>query len=210
MMLVDMTIKEFLAEITSDSPAPGGGSVAALAGAVGAALATMVGNLTLGNAKYGEVEGEVKALMPHLNSLQAKLVHYIDEDTEAFNQVMAAYRLPKGTDEEKQARSQAIQEALKGAATLPMNVARLCLEVLALSKQMLTIGNTNAASDAAVAGRMAHAGMWGAIYNVRINLDSIKDQDFAAAMKEEVKTVIDKGEAALKELIAETDRKIGG
>lgn len=209
-MLVDMTIKEFLAEITSDSPAPGGGSVAALAGAVGAALATMVGNLTLSNAKYSEVQSEVEALMPHLNSLQAKLVHYVDEDTAAFNQVMAAYRLPKGTDEEKQARSQAIQQALQGAATLPMNVARLCLEVLALSKQMLTIGNTNAASDAAVAGRMAHAGMWGAIYNVRINLDSIKDQDFAAAMKEEVKAVIDNGEAALKELIAETDRKIGG
>ena len=102
-MLVDMTIKEFLAEITSDSPAPGGGSVAALAGAVGAALATMVGNLTLSNAKYREVQSEVEALMPHLNSLQAKLVHYVDEDTAAFNQVMAAYRLPKGTDEEKQA-----------------------------------------------------------------------------------------------------------
>lgn len=210
MMLVDMTIKEFLAEITSDSPAPGGGSVAALAGAVGAALATMVGNLTLSNAKYSEVQGEVEVLMPHLNSLQAKLVHYVDEDTAAFNQVMAAYRLPKGTDEEKQARSQAIQQALQGAATLPMNVARLCLEVLSLSKQMLTIGNTNAASDAAVAGRMAHAGMWGAIYNVRINLDSIKDQDFVAAMREEVKTVIEKGEGALQDLIAETDRKIGG
>ena len=209
-MLVDMTIKEFLAEITSDSPAPGGGSVAALAGAVGAALATMVGNLTLSNAKYSEVQGEVEVLMPHLNSLQAKLVHYVDEDTAAFNQVMAAYRLPKGTDEEKQARSQAIQQALQGAATLPMNVARLCLEVLSLSKQMLTIGNTNAASDAAVAGRMAHAGMWGAIYNVRINLDSIKDQDFVAAMREEVKTVIEKGEGALQDLIAETDRKIGG
>ncbi len=209
-MLVDMTIKEFLAEITSDSPAPGGGSVAALAGAVGAALATMVGNLTLSNAKYSEVQGEVEVLMPHLNSLQAKLVHYVDEDTAAFNQVMVAYRLPKGTDEEKQARSQAIQQALQGAATLPMNVARLCLEVLSLSKQMLTIGNTNAASDAAVAGRMAHAGMWGAIYNVRINLDSIKDQDFVAAMREEVKTVIEKGEGALQDLIAETDRKIGG
>ena len=209
-MLVDMTIKEFLAEITSDSPAPGGGSVAALAGAVGAALATMVGNLTLSNAKYSEVQGEVEVLMPHLNSLQAKLVHYVDEDTAAFNQVMAAYRLPKGTDEEKQARSQAIQQALQGAATLPMNVARLCLEVLSLSKQMLTIGNTNAASDAAVAGRMAHAGMWGAIYNVRINLDSIKDQDFVTAMREEVKTVIEKGEGALQDLIAETDRKIGG
>lgn len=209
-MLVDMTIKEFLAEITSDSPAPGGGSVAALAGAVGAALATMVGNLTLSNAKYSEVQSEVEALMPHLNSLQAKLVHYVDEDTAAFNQVMAAYRLPKGTDEEKQARSQAIQQALQGAATLPMNVARLCLEVLSLSKQMLTIGNTNAASDAAVAGRMAHAGMWGAIYNVRINLDSIKDQDFVTAMREEVKTVIEKGEGALQDLIAETDRKIGG
>mgnify|MGYP003586076603 CR=1 FL=1 len=208
MMLVDMTIKEFLAEITSDSPAPGGGSAAALAGAVGAALAAMVGNLTLGNAKYEDAQAEVQSIVPHLNSQQVKLEQYIDEDTAVFNKVMAAYRLPKATDDEKLARSQAIQQALKAAAALPMDVAERCCEVLVLSKRMLAIGNANAASDAAVAGRMAHTAMWAAIYNVRINLDSIKDQDFVAEMKEQIKVVTVKGEAALNELLAETDRKI--
>ena len=208
-MLVDLTIKEFLAELKSDSPAPGGGSAAALAGAVGASLAAMVGNLTRGNGKYQDVQAEVEAILPQLNNQLAKLEQYIDEDTAVFNQVMAAYRLPKATDDEKLARSKAIQQALKGAAALPMSVAELCQDVLVLSGRMLVIGNTNAASDAAVAGRMAHTAMWGAIYNVRINLDSIKDQDFVAAMKEQIKTVTEKGEVALVELLAEADRKIG-
>ena len=208
-MLINMTITEFLAELKSDSPAPGGGSAAALAGAVGAALAAMVGNLTLGNAKYQDAQAEVEAILPQLNSQLAKLEQYIDEDTAVFNQVMAAYRLPKATDDEKQARSQAIQHALKGAAALPMSVADLCLDVLVLSGRMLAIGNTNAASDAAVAGRMAHTALWSAIYNVRINLDAIKDQVFVAAMKDQIKTVTEKGEASLSELLAEADRKIG-
>ena len=208
-MLVDMTITEFLAELKSDSPAPGGGSSAALAGAVGAALAAMVGNLTLGSGKYQDVQAEVETILPQLNSRLAKLERYIDEDTAVFNRVMAAYRLPKATDDEKLARSQAIQQALKEAAALPLSVAELCQEVLVLSGRMLAIGNTNAASDAAVAVRMAHTAMWAAIYNVRINLDAIKDQDFAAAMKEQIKTVTAKAEAAFYELIAEADRKIG-
>lgn len=209
-MLVDMTVKEFLAAVKADSPAPGGGSAAALTGAVGAALAVMVGSLTIGNAKYQDVQDEVKEIQPLLNDRLAQLERYIDEDTEAFNQVMAGYRLPKGTEEEKTARSQAIQQALKQAAALPMTVATLCQEVLELSKQMLEIGNSNAASDAAVAGRMAHAAMWAAIYNVRINLEAIKDQSFIAEMKQQIKTVADKGETALSDLLAEADRKIQG
>jgi len=208
-MLVDMTIKDFLAELKSDSPAPGGGSAAALTGAVGAALAVMVGNLTIGNAKYQDAQDEVKTIQPLLSDQLAKLEQYIDEDTEVFRQVMATYRLPKGTEEEKLARSQAIQQALKQAAVLPMTVASLCQEVLELSKRMLEIGNSNAASDAAVAGRMAHTAMWAAIYNVRINLDSIKDQDFVAEMKQQIKNVADKAEVTLADLLAEADRKIG-
>lgn len=208
-MLVDMTIKEFLAELKSDSTAPGGGSAAALTGAVGAALAVMVGNLTIGNAKYQDAQDEVKTIQPLLNDRLAKLEQYIDEDTEVFRQVMATYRLPKATEEEKLARSQAIQQALKQATVLPMTVASLCQEVLELSKRMLEIGNSNAASDAAVAGRMAHTAMWAAIYNVRINLDSIKDQDFVAEMKQQIKTVADKAEVTLADLLAEADRKIG-
>jgi formiminotetrahydrofolate cyclodeaminase len=209
-MLIDMTVKDFLAELKSASPAPGGGSAAALAGAVGAALALMVGNLTVGNAKYQSVQDEVKALLPELEEQLARLQRYVDEDTAVFNQVMAAYRLPKATEEEIAARSRAIQQALEQAASLPMTVAGCCQEVLVMARRMLAIGNANAASDAAVAGRMAHAAMWAAIYNVRINLGSIKDQEFAARMRQRIDTVLGKADAAMADLLAEADKKIGG
>ncbi len=208
-MLVEMTIKEFLSALKSDAAAPGGGSAAALAGAVGAALALMVGNLTLGNSKYPEAQDEVAALQPQLEACLAKLERYIDEDTEAFNRVMDAYRLPKATEEEKQARSQAIQEALQQAAVLPMTVAETSQEVLVMARRMLAIGNSNAASDAAVAGRMAHTAMWAAIYNVRINLGSIKDQAFVAAMKKRIDDVSAKAADVLAALLTEADGKIG-
>lgn len=208
-MLVQMTVSDFLAEIKSDSAAPGGGSVAALSGALGAALAAMVANLTLDNAKYEAVHAEVARLRPQMHELMSKLEHYVDEDTAMFNKVMDAYRLPKATDEEKTARSAAIQLALKGAAELPMQVALCCQEALLLSKKMLEIGNTNAASDAAVAGRMANTGMWGAIYNVRINLGSIKDQAFTEDMKSQIAALIVHAEIAMQELLNEVEKKIG-
>lgn len=207
-MLIDMTVKDFLAELKSASPAPGGGSAAALTGAVGAALAVMVGNLTLGNARYPEAQDEVKALLPQLEEQLARLQRYVDEDTAVFNQVMAAYRRPKATEEEQAVRRQAAQQALKQAASLPMTVAECCREVLELAGRMLAIGNANAASDAAVAGRLAHAAMWAAIYNVRINLGSIKDQEFAAAMKERVDTVAGQAETSLAALVAVADSRI--
>ena len=208
-MLIDMTIKEFLAELKSDAPAPGGGSAAALVGSVGAALALMVGNLTVNNEKYQGVQAEVKMLQPQLNEQLRSLEDYVDEDTEVFNRVMAAYRLPKAAEEEKTVRSQAIQKALKEAAMLPMSVAHCCQEVLCLSQRMLEIGNINAASDAAVAGRMAYTAMWAAIYNVRINLGSIKDAEFVASLKQQIAVVVAKADAALEGLLAEADRKIG-
>lgn len=209
-MLIDMTVKDFLAELKSASPAPGGGSAAALAGAVGAALTLMVGNLTVDNAKYQSVQDEVKALLPELEEQLARLQRYVDEDTAVFNQVMAAYRLPKATEEEIAARSRAIQQALEQAASLPMTVAGCCQEVLVMARRMLAIGNANAASDAAVAGRMAHAAMWAAIYNVRINLGSIKDQEFTARMRQRIDTVLGKADAAMADLLAEADKRIGG
>lgn len=208
-MLIEMTVKDFLTELKSASPAPGGGSAAALAGAVAAALAVMVGNLTVGNARYHEVQDEVKALLPQLEERLARLQRYVDEDTAAFNQVMAAYRRPKATEEEQAVRRQAVQQALEQAAGLPMTVAECCREVLELAGRMLAIGNANAASDAAVAGRMAHAAMWAAIYNVRINLGSINDQEFAARMKERIDTVVGQAEASLAALVAAADGRIG-
>jgi Methenyl tetrahydrofolate cyclohydrolase len=208
-MLIDRTVQEFLTELKSASPAPGGGSAAALTGAVGAALTLMVGNLTVGSDKYREVQSEVKALLATLEEQLVMLERFVDEDTAVFNQVMAAYRLPKATDEEQAARRQTVQQALKQAAALPMTVAECCLEVLDLARRMLEIGNASAASDAAVAGRLTHAAMWAAVYNVRINLGGIKDQEFVANMRQRLDSILDRAGGSLAGLLEAADRKIG-
>ncbi|MDF2633332.1 MAG: Glutamate formimidoyltransferase [Pelosinus sp.] len=207
-MLTDKSIAGFLAELKSDSPAPGGGSAAALVGAIGAALGIMVGNLTISSAKYESVHEESRKLALDLEVCLAVLGKYIDEDTEAFNKVMKAYKMAKSTEEEKNVRSETIQEALKVASNLPFQVARVCLEVLELSGKILSIGNANAASDAAVAGRMAQAAMWSAIYNVRINLGSIKDIDFVVDMTGKIERVIARSEALMAQLVKIADEKI--
>lgn len=207
-MLINNSITEFLTELKSDSPAPGGGSAAALVGAIGAALGIMVGNLTVSSAKYEAVHEESRKLALDLEDCLAALEKYIDEDTEVFTKVMKAYKLPKSTDEEKRIRSQVIQEELKAASNLPFEVAKACLKVLELSKKMLTIGNANAASDAAVAGRMAQAAMWSAIYNVRINLSSIKDNDFVNDMTGKVDGLVMRSEVLMTQLVKVADDKI--
>lgn len=207
-MLIQMKLTEFLNELKSDSSAPGGGSVSALAGSLGAALALMVGNLTLPLEKYKDAKKEILALQTELEPLLADLEKLVDDDTEAFNQVMQAFRLPKGTDEEKSRRTAAIQQAMKGAAELPYIVAIKSLTVLKLASQMLQIGNTNAASDAAVAGRMAYAAVWGAVYNVRINLTSIKDETFNTKMRKQISDLLAENEKALASLVQIANEKI--
>ena len=207
-MLIDKSITEFLAELKSDSAAPGGGSAAALAGAIGAALGIMVGNLTVSSAKYEAVHDESRKLTLDLEKCLTALEKYIDEDTEAFNKVVKAYKLPKVTEKEKLERSNAIQETLKVASNLPLMVARTCLEVLELAGKMLSIGNTNAASDAAVAGRIAEAAMWSAIYNVRINLGSIKDTDFVADLKGRIEGIVVRSEVLMAQIARTADEKI--
>ncbi|SFL57214.1 cyclodeaminase/cyclohydrolase family protein [Pelosinus propionicus] len=207
-MLIDKSITDFLAELKSDSPAPGGGSAAALAGAIGAALGIMVGNLTVGSKKYEVVHEQCKRLSLDFEERLTALEKYIDEDTKAFNQVMKAYKLSKNTEEEKQMRTKVIQESLKAASALPFTVAETCLDVLELAGKILSIGNINAASDAAVAGRMAEAAMWSAIYNVRINLGSIKDDDFVAEMASRVETMVARSEVLMDQLVKTANEKI--
>ena len=207
-MLMDNKLNVFLAELKSNSPAPGGGSAAALAGAIGAALGIMVGNLTVSSEKYTECHKQASQLIEQLEEKLASLERYVDEDTQAFTQVMLAYKLPKSTDEEKALRSQTIQQAMQSASQLPMKVATICMEVLEMSGRMLEIGNINAASDAAVAGRLAHAAMWSAIYNVKINLGSIKDQHFVADMNKQVNSVVDHSEQLFTQLVQQANEKI--
>ena len=200
-MLITKSVQDFITELAADSAAPGGGSAAALAGCLGAALTKMVCNLSLDEAKFGAVLPEIQAIQSQAADLLTKLTRAVDEDAAAFNEVMAAYKLPKATEEEKTARLAAIQQSMKKAALLPLGVAGDCLEVLKLAGRILPIGNVNAASDAAVSGLMAYAALQGAIYNVKINLGSIKDADFCRDTRQKIAAISD---AAKKENAALT------
>jgi len=180
MSLADMTIKAFTEKLGSNAPAPGGGGAAALSGALGAALVSMVCNLTLGKPKYAEHEPLVKETLTKSDDLAAKLLDAIQRDTDAFDSVIAAFGMPKETDEQKTARSDAIQTAYKTAIASPVTAAEYCLTVMKLAESLLGKSNVNAVSDLAVGAIQAHAGLKGALANVRINLPQMKDASYAA------------------------------
>lgn len=182
-MLVDLTVKDFLDKVAGNDPVPGGGSVAALNGAIASALADMVAGLTIGKKGYEAHE----ELMQHIHSLaseqQARFVAYIDRDSEAYNCVFDCFKLPKNTDEEKAARSAAIQEATKQAALIPLQVACNAYELMSLIADVARLGNRNAVTDACVAMISARSAVLSALLNVRINLGSLKDKAFVAALQ---------------------------
>ncbi|MGD9302495.1 MAG: cyclodeaminase/cyclohydrolase family protein [Desulfobacterales bacterium] len=186
-MLVDNTITDYLDKAAAGTAVPGGGSVAALNAALAAGLTEMVANLTIGKKGYEAVEDEMKTLAEKASRLRTKLTAAIDRDADAYSGVMAAYKLPKATDEETALRTQKIQDAIKHAALVPLEVARDALAVIELAGQAIRKGNKNAASDGAVAAMNARTGALAAIYNVKINLSSIRDDSFADKMAQEVK-----------------------
>lgn len=208
-MLINMTLTDFLNETASNSPAPGGGSVSALAGALGAALSSMVGELSIGKDADSDTKTKFQGMIRICKDLMKDLSEAVDKDTEAFNMVMAAFKMPKGTDEEKKARSAAIQEAMKEAAELPYETALLCIDVMNMAIDMLKAGNKNAASDAAVSGMMGYAALYGALYNVKINLNSIKDTEYVEAMKKKVEALISEGEELLLKVKEAAAQNIG-
>lgn len=177
-MLIDKTVAGFLDEVASHSAAPGGGSVAALAGALGAGLTAMVCRLTIGKKKYAEVEAEMQDVLGKVEELRAQFTALIEKDTEAFQAVMRAFSLPKETDEQKEVRSSAIQEATKSAALVPLQVMELCGRTLPLTQIAAAKGNVNSLSDAGVAAAMLSAACVGAALNVHINLGTIQDDTF--------------------------------
>lgn len=177
-MFSEKTVSEFLDDLASRSPVPGGGSVAALAGALAAGLVSMVCSLTIGKEKYRDVEAEMSELLQRSEALRRRLVDLLEADTQVYSAVSAAYRLPRNTDEEKAKRSDAIQQALVKASQVPLQIAQASAEVMELSLPAAAKGNTAAVSDAGVAVLLAEAAMRGAALNVQINLASIKDQEF--------------------------------
>lgn len=207
-MLADKSVKGYIAELASNSPAPGGGSVAALSGAQGAALISMVGELTVGKKGYEEVESAIKALGEKAAASANELVRLMDVDTEVFTQVMAAFKMPKESDEEKAARTAAIQQAYKAAADVPMAVARECLEVLKLCPEAFAKGNKNAASDVGVGAHSAWCGLQGALLNVMINLGSIKDQEYVEKARHEIKAITSAGQAIYEKVVPQVENSL--
>lgn len=202
-LLIDLTVRDFTARLASAEAAPGGGSAAALAGGLAAALAEMVARLTIGRPKYAEHEVEMRAVQGQGERLRGQLLALVDADTVAYENVMTAYKLPKGTDAQVAARQEAIQEALRHAADIPLAAAEACLQVLNLAALAAEHGNHNAASDAAVAALLAHAGLLGAVRNVRINLQQIKDAQFCGAAEARVSGLIGNAEDALRRALRE-------
>lgn len=193
-MLKDMTIAEFGKVLGSNSPAPGGGSVAALSGMLGANLVSMVCRLTIGKKGYEAHDEEASCVLGEADRLTQSLLRRIDLDTEAFNEVMAGFKLPKETEDQKVTRSAAIQQGYRNAIQSPQGIAGECLEVLKMAERLLGRSNTNALSDLGVAGQQAMAGLEGALMNVRINLPSIKDADFVTQANSEIDSLLAEGQ----------------
>jgi formiminotetrahydrofolate cyclodeaminase len=184
------SLQTYLDDAASGKPAPGGGSVSACVGALGAALVSMVCNLTLGKEKFAAVEQQVTDLVGKADDVRARLEKLLQDDTVAYNGVIAAYRLPKETDEEKAARHTAVQEGLIVAADVPLNICREAVEVARLSKVAAEIGNPGAVTDAGIGAILAEAAAQGGALNVAINLGSIDDQAYVAAARAEMDTIL--------------------
>lgn len=189
MKLVELTVKDYLDVLKSDAPAPGGGSVSALSAAQGIALVSMVSDLTIGKERYADFEEVCKKAKEEASGLYAKLVASIDKDTEAFNLVSAAFKMPKDTDENKAARSKAIADATLVATEVPFETLNLCMEALKVTETIVGKSNPNAASDLGVAALNLLAGIKGAWLNVMINLPGVKDEAAKAKFEEGAKMV---------------------
>jgi formiminotetrahydrofolate cyclodeaminase len=204
------TLGGFVASVASSAPVPGGGSVAAHVGSLGAALAEMVAGLTVGRKKYVAVDAEMKELAARARSLGARLAALVKEDADSYALVSAAYKLPKGTPGEITARDAAIQSALVKAALVPLDTARACVAVARLAATCAQKGNSNAVSDAGVAALLAEAACKGAAYNVRINVSSMSDPKAGRKLADEAAALVHECASAAIDAISAVEKAIGG
>lgn len=203
------SVGTFVAAVAAPTAAPGGGSVAAHAGALGAALAQMVAGLTIGKKKYASVEAEMKEIALQAAALVNELTALVKRDAEAYSQVMAAYKMPGENEGDAAAKKQAVEAALLGAAEVPLETARACVRVLELSAAVAARGNTNAVSDAGVAALLAEAACRGAIYNVRINVSALENKAKGARLTEECGRLLSLAAERVQSVTALVERSIG-
>ena len=202
-MLKDLTITEFLAKTASAEPLPGGGCTAALNAALAASLTEMVANLTIGRKEFHAVEDEMKEIAQTAAGLSKKLQNDIDDDAKAYQEVLAAFKLPKNTDDEKKQRSDAIQQAFKTAATVPLGVARDAIKIMDLASRAIAQGNQNAVTDGVVGVLASRTAVLAALYNVKINLSAIKDSNFVEELNREVENLTQQVINKEKEILAD-------
>ncbi|OWZ83146.1 cyclodeaminase/cyclohydrolase family protein [Natranaerobius trueperi] len=212
MRLRDQKVSEFLETVSSKSPAPGGGSVSALAGALGASLATMVGNLTIGKKRYQKLsksyQRDIDEAFENMQVISKNIENLIDEDKEAFDNVMTAIKMPKETEEEKEKRKQELEKATYRAMEVPLQIARESLKALNGMKPFVLYGNPNAITDIGVGASMARTAIDGAIYNVRINLMDIEDESFVKETMAELTFISQESDEMLKEIKSFVENKL--
>ena len=206
--LTDLTSKDFLTALASSAPAPGGGGGAAMAGALAAALASMVANLTIGKEKFAAQECEVKALLQEAEQVRQDLLALVEDDAAVFNSFMACYKLPKTTDAEKAARTAAIREAAKQAAEVPLAIAKASYKVLQLAHRLVIIGNPGVITDGACSALLARAALRCAEYNVRINLGLTKDEAYNEQVAAELNKLLKTAEELEEQALAATDKAL--
>ncbi|MDD2725267.1 MAG: cyclodeaminase/cyclohydrolase family protein [Methylovulum sp.] len=202
------SIQTFLDELASKSATPGGGSASALMGAQGAALISMACHLTIGKPQYTEVEAQMQRLLEKAEALRAELTLLIKADIDVFNRLMAAYRLPKDTEAEKSARSEAIQAILKDATEVPLACAQACREVMALSQIAVEKGSVGVVSDAGAAAMSAYSGLKTAALNVYINTGGLKDRDFSTAKLAELAAILNGADESVEAIFQQVKAKL--
>ena len=203
--LLDTTCEKFLEELASKQPTPGGGAASALCGATAAALTAMLGNLTAGKAGSEANDKMALEIIIAADKLRLELAQLADDDAAVFNKFMEAYKMPKATDTEKAMRTAAIGQAAIAAAEVPMQIANKSLEVLKLARKLIVFGNPNAISDGTVSALMARAALRSALYNVKINLGLIKDDEYVATARAKMQQLEAKAMEIEAFVLARTD-----
>ena len=207
-MYFEGKFKEYLDDLAAKKPAPGGGSAAAAVGAIGVGLLSMVANFTIGKDKYKDVEPEIQELLTSAEDLRAALQKLIDEDITAYQKVSTAYKMPRENQQEKAARSHAIQAALKDAMAVPLAICRNLFDAAQLCEPLLQKGNVNLLSDVGVGAEFIASGFASALLNVEINLSAIKDEDLAAKIRAELSPKEKQIETIKKRVLTQTKESI--
>lgn len=208
-MYLEGSILGFMDKLAGSSPEPGGGAASALAAAVGAALVSMVANLTVGKEKYSDVQDRIRDLLVSSEEVRGLLQGLVQEDTEVYGVLSGAFKMPRETTEEKKARKEAVQAALKEATMVPYRIAEQCLEVARLSEVAAGIGNVNAVSDAGVAALLAEAGAQCAALNIKINLTSIDDDAFTSEKWTGIQDILSRVGELREKVVGVTYDKLG-